>query len=163
MGPVRDAPREGPMSSSTMQRITAMLRVLERSLPGAAAAWLVIGVSAAVAAPVQFRTGPGNKVVAVSNLVPRDGCVPSRMRGRVAKREFNGTGLYLSGIVLENADGSRTFVNVDSEYAGADAVSAARVKGALETLLTVGRRVDLGVFACGAAGRVLTIHSVRSI
>ncbi|RVU19476.1 hypothetical protein [Methylobacterium oryzihabitans] len=117
--------------------------------------------SEASATSARITMGPGGRVTGIQNLVPRDECFPATIQGRVVKRDFDRSGLYLAGIVVEEKKGTRTFINVDNEYVDKDAVTTARTKSALEEMLAIGKKVNLGVYACGAAGRTLNVHSVK--
>jgi hypothetical protein len=64
--------------------------------------------------------------------------------------------------VIEEPNGSRNFVNGNTNH-GEDAVTMGTVKRGLETLLKVGRRVEVGIYVCGAAGRVQMLNSVRAL
>ncbi|MCF4124870.1 hypothetical protein [Methylobacterium sp. SyP6R] len=101
------------------------------------------------------------KIISLSNLSDKEDCFPSTLKGKIVKREFDRSGFNIESIILEKADGTRTFVNA-GDNRGDDAVTVGNVKRGLETMLKEGRNVVLGVWACGAAGRVLRIHSVRS-
>jgi hypothetical protein len=107
------------------------------------------------------------RVVELSNLSPQDDCHPARLAGRVVKRNFDDkVGTIVTGVTIEHSDGTRNFANVaiaENENWALDIgrVNAAWIAQGLQTLLKVGNRVSLGVYACGAAGRVLVVHSVR--
>lgn len=121
---------------------------------------LVFG-GAAVARPK--LTYAGGKVVALSNLSSDEGCLPAKLTGRIAKREFGRDGLYLQSVVIEEPSGQRSFINVEDGYRTLDAATNGAVKQSLETILTVGRKVSLRVLACGAAARMLTLDAVRPL
>jgi hypothetical protein len=62
--------------------------------------------------------------------------------------------------VLEKKDGSRTFVNIEIPD-DLNMVDLGYVTQGLQTLIREGRYIHGGVRACGAAGRVLTLESVK--
>ena len=68
--------------------------------------------------------------------------------------------LTVTGFVVERADGTRQFVNVDMP---ADLSMSERdaVFDGLQRLLEQGRVVGGRAVSCGAGGRVLTLESIR--
>jgi len=127
-------------------------------------ATLAVGMlSATTVCAAQLQTTfRGNRPIAITGLVEQDGCFPARITGRVVKREFNNNGLVVQSVTLEEASGERTFVNVDSgRLDSADLATRSDAIRGLQILLREGSRVTLGVFACGAAGRVIMLNSVR--
>ncbi len=105
----------------------------------------------------------GGKVVGLSDLSTDEGCLPARMAGRIAKREFGRDGLYLQSIIVEEKSGQRSFNNVEDGYRNLDAATNSAVKHSLETILAIGRKVSLRVLGCGAAARQLTLDAVRPL
>lgn len=102
----------------------------------------------------------GNRPVSVTDLVDRDGCFPAKLSGRVVKRAFDENGVTLKSVTVEEASGERSFINVDSTRLEAASMAArANAVRALQIVLREGARVRLGVFACGAAGRVMMLDS----
>jgi hypothetical protein len=77
------------------------------------------------------------------------------------KRQFGNDGLKLAGVVIEAANGSREFVNVDVEINKLDNATKSWVINGLQTLLAEGRSVQFNTVACGAAGRVQYLDAVR--
>lgn len=108
-------------------------------------------------------TASGGTVIALSNLASDEGCQPARMSGTVLKRAFGRDGLFLQSVVVEERSGQRSVINVDDGYRSLDAASSGAVKQALDTLLTVGRKVSLRVLGCGAAGRTLSLDAVKPL
>lgn len=104
----------------------------------------------------------GRTVVSLSNLSDANGCFPAKLQGKVATRTFDAAGINLTGLVIEEPDGSRHYINGNDNH-GEDAATMGTVKRGLETLLKVGRRVEVGIYACGAAGRVQMLNSVRAL
>jgi hypothetical protein len=107
------------------------------------------------------------RVVELSNLSQQDDCHPARLVGKVVKRKFDDrVGTVVTGVTIEQSDGTRSFANIavaENENWALDIgrANAAWIVQGLQTLLKEGNRVSLGVYACGAAGRVLVVHSVR--
>lgn len=122
-----------------------------------------IAASPALAGTPRYKLDPsGRAVVSLSNLSDADGCFPAKLKGKVATRTFDAKGINLEGLVIEEPNGSRNFINGNTNH-GEDAVTMGTVKRGLETLLKVGRRVEVGIYACGAAGRVQMLNSVRAL
>jgi hypothetical protein len=67
-----------------------------------------------------------------------------------------------TGFVMENSDGSREFINVNSIPIGeVDRATVSRVERGLHTLLAEGRLAEIYVRLCGASGRVETLDAVQ--
>jgi hypothetical protein len=73
---------------------------------------VVAAISGAQAEPTFQLDASGARVVSLSNLYNDPGCSPGRIRGKVVKRQFDDGAIRVTGFVIENADGSRDFVNV---------------------------------------------------
>ena len=118
-------------------------------------------------APTQFFPGAGSALELnpatgeLSNLSDRTDCAPKQViRGKVIRREFAIDALTLTGVVIEQVDGSREFVNIDIP----DGLSMAELDLAhhgLLTLLKQGRLVRATVRLCGAGGRVMELDAVK--
>lgn len=108
-------------------------------------------------------TTSAGKVTAITGLSTDEGCFSTKISGTVVKRQFTSDGLYLNGVVVEEKSGERSFVNVDDNYKQSGAAMLGNVKRTVETMLNIGKRVSLGLTACGAAGRMLTIDSIKPI
>jgi hypothetical protein len=85
-----------------------------------------------------------------------------RLKGKVAKHTFGAKGINLESLVIEEPNGSLSFVNSNSNRAE-DAVMIGIVKRGLDTLLKIGRRIEVGIYRCGAAGRAQMLNSVRAL
>lgn len=122
---------------------------------------MILAAGAAQAQP-RYRADSAGRVVQLTGLTPKNDCSPATLRGRVVARSFNQTGILPASVTIEEADGSRSYVNIDTD--DVQAVNMADrswlLKG-LQTMLRDGNRVTLGVWLCGAAGRVMMLHSVR--
>jgi hypothetical protein len=59
--------------------------------------------------PLYHLDKSGSTVVSLSNLYPDQNCSAEKTTGKIAKREFAKDGLSLSGVVIEEADGSREY------------------------------------------------------
>lgn len=116
--------------------------------------------SAATAAP-RYKYA-GGKIVEISGLFSDSLCHPWRVRGTVIKRDFESDGLHLKGFVVENREGARDYVNIElpdpSTVGPSDAIA---INQGLQVLLKEGRAIEGVALACGAAGRVSTLQSVR--
>jgi hypothetical protein len=120
---------------------------------------LVTLILPASSASVQYKE-VGGRTKELSGLFTDKDCQPAPIQGKVVKRDFAENGVSLSGFVLEEKDGSRTFVNVAIPD-DLDMVDLGYVTQGLQTLIREGRNIHGMVRACGAAGRVLTLESVR--
>ena len=96
----------------------------------------------------------------LAGLADSDGCQPFNFRGTVVQREFDKGAVTLTGIVIEDADGSRDFINVAIPD-GLDMAVRGDVYRGLQILTRKGRKVSGRAFACGAAGRVQFLDSIR--
>jgi len=116
---------------------------------------------AAFAAEPEVRFN-GTTPVAAMNLSDADGCFPARLEGRVVKRTFAKDEIMLAGVTIEQPSGERTYINVDGDKIDRASMAArGNAVRALQIMLREGARVQLGVFACGAAGRVLMLDAIR--
>jgi len=141
-------------ASGLMRNLVMILAVMGAAL---------VAAFHALAGTPRYKLDPtGRTVVYLSNLSDADDCYPGKLKGKVAKRTFDAKGINLEGLVIEKPDGSRSFINGNSNH-GEDAVTMGTVKRGLETLLKVGRQVEVGIYACGAAGRVQMLNSVRAL
>jgi len=92
-------------------------------------------------------------------------CNRHAFEGRVVQRNFSGSGTLPNSIILQGDDGSRQLVNIDNSRINLEylpRVALGWVTQGLQTLLNEGRKVVIGVDACGAAGRVLVLDSIMS-
>jgi hypothetical protein len=112
--------------------------------------------------PAYQLDGSQTKVISLSNLFPSQDCTPrGSTAGTIARREFSKDGLKITGVVIEQSDGTREFVNVDVNLDNSDMVTRSWVMKGLQTLLAEGRSVHLDLRLCGAAGRVEMIDAIR--
>lgn len=133
---------------------------------------MALATAAAAASTPAFAQIPtyqldasGGRVVRLSNLTSAEGCHPSTASGRIVRREFDKAGLAVSGVVVEQASGDRSFINVDQSAIDPSRVGLATrgwILTGLSTLLREGQEVRLGVKLCGAAGRVAVLDDVSS-
>jgi hypothetical protein len=125
----------------------------------------VVAMSGAAQAEPTFQLDASStRVVSLSNLYDDPTCTPRRMRGKVAKRQFDDGAISVTGFVIEYPNGSRDFINVgrvDTKNLSLNA-SGWIVRG-LQTLLAEGRVVDAIVGQCGAAGHILDLDAVREV
>ncbi|GHE69966.1 hypothetical protein GCM10019059_32150 [Camelimonas fluminis] len=124
-----------------------------------------VGMALAAAAPalaeikVDFS---GKTPVAASGLSSQGTCIPVSLKGKVATRTFDKGGVAMQSVVIEERSGGRHFLNVDTaEIAEASMADRSNANRALQILLKDGANVRVKAFACGAAGRVLMLESVR--
>ena len=122
-------------------------------------------IAAAAQTPTYQLDSTSSRVVRLSNLSPSSDCHPASVSGSVVKREFDERGLSMRGIVLQEADGDRTFINVNQvaiEGPEVSMVARAWILAGLRTMLAEGQRVHLGIKLCGASGRVTMLDEVSS-
>ncbi|WP_322868306.1 hypothetical protein U7859_02305 [Bradyrhizobium ottawaense] len=104
----------------------------------------------------------GGRVASLTNLYQGTDCHASGQTvGKVARRSFSNDGVALTGFVIEGSDGNREFVNTSVEFGALDAATAAWIRQGMNTLIREGRTAAISTKACGAAGRVLMLDSVR--
>lgn len=89
------------------------------------------------------------------------GCVPFKLIGKIVKREFDKDVITVSGITLEESNGRRSFINVSPPAKEMDAASLGNLTGGLQLLSREGRKASISGYACGAAGRVLDLDSIK--
>lgn len=118
--------------------------------------------SAAAGQPQYKLDKSGKRVVRISGLAPDGMCLPDKIVGTVVERGFGASGTVLESFTLEVSSGERVLVNVD--LSGLDAASMIDqrwIHQALQILTKKGRKVAAGLVACGAAGRVLYLDSLK--
>jgi hypothetical protein len=120
-----------------------------------------IGFSTTSNQPLYHLDKSGSTVVSLSNLYPDRNCSAETTKGKIAKREFSKDGLSLSGVVIEESDGNREYVNVGFELDKVDAVTKSWMMRGLHTLLAEGRSVEADIMACGASGRMKMLNAIR--
>jgi hypothetical protein len=112
-------------------------------------------------AEVRFSQNKSNQTISLSGLVDPDAnCSLVGIGGRVVKRDFGNDALTITGFVVERADGTRQFVNVDMP-ANLSMSERDAVFDGLQRLLEQGRVVGGRAVSCGVGGRVLTLESIR--
>ena len=122
-------------------------------------ALMVSGTAWAAEPQVQFK---GATPIVATNLTDENGCFPTNVRGRVVKRTFAKDEIMLASVTIEQQSGERILINVDSDkIEKANMAARTNAVRALQIMAREGSRVRLGVFACGAAGRVLMLDSIR--
>jgi hypothetical protein len=108
----------------------------------------------------------GKRVVQITNLAVLSDftCfrVRTPMRGRVVRRNFGPDGLMIQSFVLEEPDGTRTEIRVDTERVNqASEVTRSWVLPGLQTLLRQGQTVSVSIIRCGASGKGVDAESIR--
>ncbi len=126
-----------------------------------AALAFAIGADSAVA-EIRTRQDAKGTVYEVDGIVanPTD-CHPYPIQGRVVGRKFTGNEVKLDSITLEQKDGTRDIVNVDSPPANLSMADLGFVTSGMQRLSKVGRVMHGRAFACGAAGRVSYLDEIR--
>jgi hypothetical protein len=105
-------------------------------------------------------------VLALSNL-KSETCQPTgkdttdQLDGVIVARQFDASGIVVTGVTLEEADGARHYANVAVEVDSMNMATKSWVIRGLQTLLKEGSRVSLGVKLCDNAGRFVMVDSVR--
>ena len=112
----------------------------------------------------KYQLDAEGNVLKVYNLEPsgatNDYCLPDQFSGRVAKREFDESGLIMTGAVLEFDDGTRQLVNIEVDADAMDMMTIRFVAQGLQILFKEGREASLKLYRCGAAGRFLYVDAV---
>lgn len=127
----------------------------------------IIIAATLVASPASWAAPPevafnGTQPVAAKHLSDEEGCFPTRLTGRVVKRAFAKDEIMLKSVTIEQPSGERLLINIDGDkIERSDMASRTNAVRALQIMLREGSRVNLGAFACGAAGRVLMLDSIR--
>lgn len=134
---------------------------------GLAAVVLMFAATAgAFAQTPYYQLDPSaSRVIRLSSLTTGEGCHPSAIAGRVVQREFDKTGVLVTGVVVQTTSGDRSFINVDQSAIDIPRVSLMErswILAGLRTLLKEGEDVRLGIRLCGAAGRVAVLDDVSS-
>jgi hypothetical protein len=78
----------------------------------------------------------------------------------IVKRDFADDAIKLTGITVENSDGTRMFINVEIP-SDLNMTTLRNVIDGLQRLTKVGRYAKGRIYACGAAGRFLTLHELK--
>ena len=107
-----------------------------------------------------------NKVVELANLTKPCGLgsESATIEGKVVRLQFDDSGIAVIGFVLEESNGSRSFVNVHTPSISDDGMDMADlgwIEQGLQTLLRPGTYIQGAIQRCGAAGRVLALDAVR--
>jgi hypothetical protein len=123
---------------------------------------MIILISSPANANVKFKV-QGNHVVALSGLSsPCDTNAPIALfQGTVVKREFAVDQIHLKGFVIELADGSRDYINVDDLPEDLGRAELSWVVPGIQTLLREGRKIRGTMQLCGASGGVHVLDSVK--
>jgi hypothetical protein len=82
------------------------------------------------------------------------------MSGKVAQTNFENDGVTINGVVLEQPDGERSYINIEIP----SDISISEVKmviQGLHSILRQGQTVTCEMRRCGAAGRVMVLESVK--
>jgi len=111
-------------------------------------------------AELSIKQNEKGEVVSISGLATPDGCRPFEMKGVVVKREFREDEMVLAGLVLEAADGTRTFVNVLAVPESLNLSSRGNFIRGMQLFSRVGRSVSTVIYSCGAAGRTLFLDAI---
>jgi hypothetical protein len=67
----------------------------------------------AKAGGIRYKYGKAGEVTELSGLNTDLLCYPAVVRGKVVKRKFSSDNILVSGLILEERDGSREFINVE--------------------------------------------------
>lgn len=124
---------------------------------------LTIIFSVSVAhAELAIKQNDKGEVVSISGLYnTSQECQRFDDGGVVVKREFRDDAVVLSGIVLERADGTRSFINVIAIPERLNVAAKGNLIQGLQMFSRIGRAVSLGLYACGAAGRSFFLDSIK--
>jgi hypothetical protein len=125
----------------------------------------IVGVAAVVlsanaaSAEIRYTQNAAHQTTSLSGLDTMPDCTMVSFSGTVAQRTFRDDGVTMSEFVIEKTDGTRQLINVWVDDVNMALKSI--VYDGLQRLIRVGRQVTGQAAACGAAGRVLTLDSIR--
>jgi hypothetical protein len=123
---------------------------------------VIIVASYPARADVKYKV-QGNHVVELSGL--SSPCDPNAgialFQGTVVKRDFASNEIDLKGFVIELADGSREYINVNDLPEDLGTTQLSWIVPGLQTLLHEGRRIRGTMLLCGASGGVHNLDSVK--
>jgi len=130
-------------------------------VPISALSLIVCIATAAQAEPKYKLDKAQTEVVALSNLTSGGVCQPGKMRGRVVARTFDSSGVVLTNFAIEEKNGDRTVVNVDTDaIAQTNRLTQGWVMQGLHRMIREGRQVSIRAQFCGAAGRVVMLEGI---
>jgi hypothetical protein len=127
-----------------------------------AAVFAAASIMPASAEPRYTLNKAQTRVVALSGLSSGIDCHPFTDSGRVTEQSYDGPRVI--GFTVAEKDGSRSYINVDpiDLNSAGSMLAVSWINDGLQKMLRKGKTVAIRVFACGAAGRVLVLDSVRS-
>ena len=120
------------------------------------AAFLATGAQA----QIHVTQDAQGRTTSISGLYADHTCSVRPLTGKVVKRDFENDGTTLKDFVVEHTDGTREYVNVDAPT-GLDMATGRAIYDGLQRLTKVGRRVGGKVLACGVAGTVMAVETIR--
>ena len=112
---------------------------------------------------ITVKYNSSHQIVAMMNLSGEgELCYerPTPVSGSIVKLEYDDEGIQMAGFILEDEDGRRTTVNLDTDVLYNRLPIA--VSSNLSSLFAKGNRVSATVVACGASGRVLMAKNIRA-
>jgi hypothetical protein len=141
-----------------MRRVVVLLYLLPLCVPLSANA-------ASKPTPTYKLDARQKQVLELANLSDGTDCHPDRLVGKVIKRHHDeDRATKITGVTIQYSHGSREFLNIDEYSLDDEGMSMAMLNliyDGLDTLLKVGKKVRIGFYRCGAAGRTLFVHSIR--
>jgi hypothetical protein len=102
------------------------------------------------------------RVLELSNLSDGTDCHPNETVGRVIKLRYDDElAVTITGMTIQTRDGDRVAFNVEQPSHDLGMVTQGWIVQGFKDLLKVGKKVRIGFYMCGAAGRFWDIHSIR--
>ena len=124
-------------------------------------ALFIASADCAYSAPRTQQNGRG-ETIEVSGFIEEPGspCQPFVFSGRIADRKFAADAVTITGLVIEEFNGTRSSINVEIPSGLSMAIRGTVYEG-LQRLSKVGRIAHGRGLACGAAGRFLTLDEIQ--
>src|ERR1035441_825410 len=121
---------------------------------------VTMSLAGTATAEIRYTQNGTHQTTRLGGLSDDPSCTMINIGGKVVQRNFAKDGVTMSGFAVEMPDGTRQHVNV---WISDDLNMAEKsiVYDGLQRLLREGREMKGQATACGAAGRILMLDSVR--
>ena len=154
--------RQGPTTAPPISQTSKLPKESQQAQESGNVATRSPSSKEPVVVTAHYKTS-GGRVVEVFKLSSDCGSHAGfySMSGKVAQTNFESDGVTITGFVLEQPDGSRESINVET----LSDISISEVKvimQGLHSILRQGQAVTGEMRPCGAAGRVMFLESVKS-
>jgi hypothetical protein len=106
-----------------------------------------------------------DRVLAIDNVSDRcNSNIEGEVSGEIVKVHYAADEIRIVGAVVEDRKGERVYVNLDDvrgENPNISRVDLGWITQGISQIIRKGQFVELGVFFCGAAGRVILVDDLR--